>query len=335
MKIYDEPKYVIYRNKNIPGWWRLYLPFEKNPYHKSDTLTLQKGCLYDFWHIHSSNKYRNPRGVEACEFAQRMLYNRFGGAFLTNRYMNYCGRNIEYRYNEPDHLVYRNAYLKGNEIHIKNAYQYYEDVIWFMMNVLREISKNHYQSSNYGFSYNFFPSKTDAELKRDRIERLERKKLTEQLTQYVHSTEFLISYFKYSGVTFNANYDCEDGWYNVRFVFKDIATNIEDKIAIDIWMPSLYLKRDGTTWNGTYCLYLVSDGSDPIVIPENKVSDIVKETIQKACTQAMEAYNGEHVLQSIDEINYNTKNIFLYFNIQELNLTYKEKKIEHRYFLGI
>ncbi len=81
--MYDEAKYVYYRNKKIPGWWEFYLPDKINPYKKTDTLTLHTGCLTDYWHIHSSNKHPNPRGVEACNYVQNMIYNRFGGAFLS------------------------------------------------------------------------------------------------------------------------------------------------------------------------------------------------------------------------------------------------------------
>lgn len=46
--MYENPKYVYYRNKKIPGWWEDYLPKEQNPYKKTDTLTLEIGCLADY-----------------------------------------------------------------------------------------------------------------------------------------------------------------------------------------------------------------------------------------------------------------------------------------------
>ena len=45
----ETPKYFMYRNKRIPEWWKWYLPNENNPYKKEDTLTLEKGCLCDYW----------------------------------------------------------------------------------------------------------------------------------------------------------------------------------------------------------------------------------------------------------------------------------------------
>lgn len=65
--MYEEAKYTYYRKKKIPGWWIDYLPNETNPYKKTDTLTIYTGCLAEYWHIHSSNKHPNPRGVEACK----------------------------------------------------------------------------------------------------------------------------------------------------------------------------------------------------------------------------------------------------------------------------
>ena len=79
----DNPKYVMYRNKRIPRWWKDYLPDEKNPYKKEDTLTLEVGCLSDYWHIHSSNKHPNYKGADACNAIQEMVYYLFGGAFLS------------------------------------------------------------------------------------------------------------------------------------------------------------------------------------------------------------------------------------------------------------
>ena len=69
----NERTYTYYRNRRVLGWWIDYLPEEKNPYKASDTLTLQKGCLSDYWYIHSSNKHPNHRGVEACNFVHSLI----------------------------------------------------------------------------------------------------------------------------------------------------------------------------------------------------------------------------------------------------------------------
>lgn len=86
--MYNEPEYIIHRNKKVPGWWGDYLPEEKNPYQAADTLTLEKGYLSNYWHIYSSNKHPNYKGAEACNYVHDMIYKRFGGAFLTSQY---CG----------------------------------------------------------------------------------------------------------------------------------------------------------------------------------------------------------------------------------------------------
>ena len=156
--MYKEQGYLIYRNKRIPAWWADYLPEENNPYKDTDTLTLEQGCLSDYWHIHSSNKHPNYRGAEACNFVHDMIYKRFGGVFLTPVYYTWGGRKGEDSYHEPEHLVYKNAYIgEDRKIHIKNAKQYYEDVVNFVQNVLREIAKNHYQSGNSFDAREFFP----------------------------------------------------------------------------------------------------------------------------------------------------------------------------------
>ena len=122
----DLPKYVTYRNKRIPSWWEIFLPNEQNPYKSGDTLTLLPGCLSDYWHIHSSNKHYNPKGAEACNAVQRMVYERFGGAFLTSPFRTgYGGHRGQTIYNEPMHLVYENAYLSDERIHIKNASDFF------------------------------------------------------------------------------------------------------------------------------------------------------------------------------------------------------------------
>ena len=178
--MYNEPEYIIYRNKRVPGWWGDYLPEEKNPYQATDTLTLEKGYLSNYWHIHSSNKHPNYKGAEACNFVHDMIYHRFGGAFLSGNY-GYGGRQGERSYHEPQHIVYENAYIgEDGKIHIKNAKQYYEDVVNFVQKVLREIAKNHYQSSYcYGGAEIFFPYATDAEVERIQRKVEERKVKTE------------------------------------------------------------------------------------------------------------------------------------------------------------
>ena len=110
----NERTYTYYRNRRVPGWWIDYLPEEKNPYKASDTLTLQKGCLSDYWYIHSSNKHPNYRGVEACNFVHSLIRERFGGVFLSNDYdYHRLGRSAGTlkTYHEPEHLVYANAYI--------------------------------------------------------------------------------------------------------------------------------------------------------------------------------------------------------------------------------
>ena len=74
------------------------------------------GCLSDYWHIHSSNKHYNPKGAEACNAVQRMVYERFGGVFLTSPFgTGYGGRQGQILYHVPMHLVHENAYLGDGE----------------------------------------------------------------------------------------------------------------------------------------------------------------------------------------------------------------------------
>lgn len=167
---------TIYRGRRIPNWWADYLPDEKNPYREEDTLTLEVGCLSDYWHIHSSNKHPNYNGAKACNYVREMVKERFGGAFVSfaigvGRYGS-GGRQGEVMFHEPEHIVYENAYIGEDEkIHITNAKKYYEDVIRFVQDVLRAVAKNHLQSGMDYEAREFFPYKTDAqmeELKRRR-----------------------------------------------------------------------------------------------------------------------------------------------------------------------
>ncbi|MBR1477232.1 MAG: hypothetical protein IJ608_04625 [Lachnospiraceae bacterium] len=169
--MYDTPKYVYYKNKRIPGWWKDYLPDEGNPYNDKDTLTLTQGCLSDYWHIHSSNKHYNPRGAEACNAVQKMVYEYFGGAFLSDSFrVGFGGHRGQVIYHEPTHLNYKNAYLETRKgiiyIHIKNARLYYDNVCTFVQNVLQMISSNHMQSGNDWDALAFFPSHTDAQIEK-------------------------------------------------------------------------------------------------------------------------------------------------------------------------
>lgn len=212
--MYKDSGYIMYRNKRIPGWWEDYLPKEKNPYQATDTLTLEKGCLSDYWHIHSSNKHPNYRGAEACNFVHDMIYKRFGGAFLTSQYYLGGGRQGERSYHEPEHLVYKKAYIGDDgKIHITDAKQYYEDVVNFVQNVLREIAKNHYQSGSDYEASSFFPFATDAQIEKNRKEAEERKAKAEayriRLENYVISEAFFVDTLEHEKVKFNADYDWE------------------------------------------------------------------------------------------------------------------------------
>ena len=181
----DNPKYVMYRNKRIPRWWEDYLPEEKNPYKKEDILTLEVGCLSDYWHIHSSNKHPNYKGAEACNAVQEMVYYHFGGAFLSGG-GGYGGQKGQKRYHEPEHLYYENAYLEDGKIHIKDAWQYYEDVITFVLRVLQTVSSNHMQSGMDYDAKGFFPVglMTDAQVE----EAQKANRLRKEKTKLVEST---------------------------------------------------------------------------------------------------------------------------------------------------
>lgn len=318
----ETSNYVMYRNRWIPRWWQDYLPDERNPYKKEDTLTLMKGCLCDYWHIHSSNKHYNPKGSEACNAVQRMVYERFGGAFLSSPFrMGYGGHQGQIIYQEPEHLLYENAYLDDGKIHIKNARQYYEDVISFVSTVLKTISSNHMQSGNdYGASA-FFPSMTDSQIERAHLERQIRAEKTEifkeECTQLINSLDFSIDEIEYSAVSFSAVYDFEVGWFNAEFSFHDLRTNIGKEVGtikVLVEIPYLfkgkYEKKDLSkaikTLELSYCLYLCSKSEETsrvvLPVPSEKVSAEVKKKIQEACEQAMEEYNAGH-MNAIENTN--------------------------------
>ena len=311
----ETPKYIMYRNRRIPGWWQKYLPEEKNPYKKEDTLTLIQGCLSDYWHIHSSNKHYNPKGSEACNAVQRMVYERFGGAFLSSPFgMGYGGRQGQIIYHEPKHLIYENAYLDDGKIHIKNARQYYEDVISFVLKVLKMISSNHMQSGNDYDASDFFPSMTDSQIEKAHLEsqiRTEKTKIfKEECLQLINSPAFSIDEFVFSNVTFSAIYDLDDGWFNDEFSFRDLRTNIGEKVGtikVLVEIPRLSkgrydrkeLSKATKTLEMSYCIYLcsISEETSRVVlpVPSEKVSTKVKRIIQEACEQAMEEYNASHM----------------------------------------
>lgn len=349
----NERTYTYYRNGRVPGWWIDYLPEEKNPYKASDTLTLQKGCLSDYWYIHSSNKHPNHRGVEACNFVHSLIRERFGGVFLSNDYYYHrLGRRTGTlkTYREPEHLVYENAYIgEDGNIHIKNAKKYYDDVIRFVMNVLGEIAKNHMQS---GTSYNareFFPYSTDQQIEKNRIE-AERKrvntiKLEEDLVKQMQRSTFCLKDFVCEKTSFNACHDFEDGWFNVNFSFEGMRTNLDsdmDKIKIIVDFPSLYhadsKKKDRSRATKVleinFGFYLERKATKDtnfitLIIAEDKVSEKVKSMINTLCNMAMEDYNETHI-EMIENTNcnpvcrYYPYNIFLDNQIGKLKLTYKE-----------
>ncbi len=313
--MFETPKYIMYRKRRIPGWWQKYLPDEKNPYKNEDTLTLTPGCLDDYWHIHSSNKHYNPNGAAACNAVQSMVYERFGGAFLSIPYgMHFGGHQGQIDYHEPDHLLYENAYLDDGGIHIKNARQYYEDVISFVLKVLQMITSNHMQSGDYGGANDFFPSMTDAQIEKARLEhqiRAEKTKvLKEERLQIINNPDFSIDEIEYSNVDFSADYSFDDGWFNKYLTFYGIETNIEKEVGtinVRVKVPHLfkgeYKKKDLSkakrTLEMSYCLYLCSTSEETfrvvLPVPSEKVSTKVKKKIQEACEQAMEEYNASHI----------------------------------------
>lgn len=353
MLMNNERTYTYYQNRRVPEWWIWYLPEEKNPYKASDTLTLEKGCLSDYWYIHSSNKHPNHRGVEACNFVHSLIRERFGGAFLSN---GYCYHGLGRRagvlkiYREPDHLVYENAYIgEDGNIHIKNAKKYYEDVTRFVMNVLGEIAKNHMQSGNSYNASEFFPYSTDQQIEKDRIE-AERKRdntirIKEELVKQMQERTFCLEEFVCEKVRFDACHDFEDGWFNVHFSFEGMKTNLDsdmDRIKIVVDFPSLFhadlKKKDGKRATkvldisfGFYLERKATKDTNSITLPlaEDKVSESVKNMINDLCNGAMENYNETHI-NMIENKNctpiwrYYPYNIFLDNQIGRLKLTYKE-----------
>lgn len=346
-KMNNEKSYTYYRNKRIPDWWEIYLPKEINPYKHTDTLTLKKGCLSKYWHIHSSNKHPNFKGAGACNFVHGLIRERFGGVFLTGGYYS-GGRQGEISYHEPDHIVYKNAYIgDDNNIHIKNAKLYYEDVIRFVMNVLSEIAKNHMQSGHGYNASEFFPYATDQAIEKNRIEaerkRVNTVKLKEELINLMLDDEFMLDVFECENTTFDACHDIEDGWFNVKFSFKGIKTNLDSEevsIRIVVDIPALFHaernKKDKSKATKelqlNFCFYyerqLTKDTNFiSLPIPEDKVEDDVKASINERCNAAMEAYNETHM-----DIIENTNcmpvwrcypyNIFLDNNIGRLKLIY-------------
>ena len=341
MSIFNTPKYVMYRNKRIPGWWLDYLPDENNPYKKDDTLTLEKGCLNEYWHIHSSNKHLNLRGADACNAVQRMIYDRFGGAFLTGSQGRYYGGHIgQEKYNEPEHLIYENAYLEGDTIKIKDARKYYEDVISFLLKVLQMISSNHMQSGNNWDAREFFPSMTDAQMEQHKImmeAKMEKAKIESQLRNektkkleaerwaLINSSDFMIEEIEYSEAGFHADFTPDEDWFNIRLWIKDLKTNIKEeigRIGVIIDVPTLFRasskKKDPARATKTlkiqYCFYIDCSTKETnritFVIPAEKVSVNVMEKISEACDQAMMKYNSEH----FDEIvNTNRTPVYRYY----------------------
>ena len=347
--MFGEPKYTYYRNKKIPGWWEMYLPNETNPYKRTDTLTLHTGCLAEYWHIHSSNKHPNPRGVDACNYVQTMIYNRFGAAFLSPAWHFSGGRKGQKIYNDREHIVYENAYIGEDKcIHIKDAHQYYEDVVSFVMRVLQEISRNHYQSGNSYEASEFFPQNTDAEIEKMKAEHERRAALTEeckkQLEEYINSDAFIVREIIFGDPSFHASYDCEDGWFNVEFSFGKISCNMDEskgKLSIVVDFPQLYSanreKKDTASATKIlevpFCLYFhsVNEEAFPVTIavPAAKVTESAFSKVDEACTIAMENYNKEHI-ELIENDNctpawrYYPQNIFLDNKIKKLKLVYKE-----------
>jgi len=345
----NERTYTYYQNIRVPEWWIDYLPEEKNPYKASDTLTLQKGCLSSYWHIHSSNKYPNYRGAAACNFVHSLIRERFGGVFLSDNYY-WGGRKGEKLYDEPDHLVYGNSYIgEDGNIHIKNAKKYYEDVTRFVMKVLGEIAKNHMQSGNSFNAREFFPFDTDQEIEKNRIE-AERKrvntiKLKEEMLKQMQESTFCLEEFACEKISFDACYGWEDGWFNVKFSFEGMKTNLDseiDKIKIIVDFPSLHhadskkkdRKKATKVLEISFGFYLERKGTrdtNSITLPlaEDKVSETVKNMINYLCNDAMEKYNETHI-NIIENTNctpvmrYYPYNIFLDNQIGSLRLEYKE-----------
>ena len=344
-----EPKYTMYGKRKVPAWWTYCLPRnQQNPYKDSDTLTLDKGCLSEFWHIHSSNKHPRPKGIQATEFAQKLVRDRFGGAFVTPVFGGTFGKWKARHIQEPDHLVYENAYLdEQGKIHIKNAKKYYNDVVNFMIDLLRQISANHLPSADYGDGEDFFPSRTDAEIIEDRkkaeLRRENTALLKQKLQAMIDDESFLIGRIEFERVSFSARHSIDDGWFNEEFkfsVFTDQDTeNTQINILVDFpRLPSCrHEKKDLSkavrTCKMNYCFYLHYSrsrdaGHVTLPIPSEKIAEEVKAAVSEACNKAMKEYNEAHtepeILQtsSGDRTRY-PENIFLDNNIGNIELVYK------------
>ena len=79
---------------------------------------------------------------------------------MTPKSYHYGGNQGQHIYHEPTHLYHENAsMMKGGFILINDAKKYYEDVIRFVMSVLKMVSTNHLQSGESdGMNSSFFPS---------------------------------------------------------------------------------------------------------------------------------------------------------------------------------
>lgn len=352
--MYEEPKYVYYRNKRIPAWWTDYLPDEKNPYTNTDTLTLEPGCLTDYWHSHSSNKHPNFRGAEVCNFVQRMVYIHFGGAFLSGNYIWNCHQGQD-SYHEPEHIFYENAYIgEDKNIHIKDANKYYEDVIRFVQLVLRETSKNHYPapSGGYGIENNargFFPHATDAQIEKARINheqcRLRTAEYRKKLFEYINSDAFSINEitFEKDEKEFHADFTPDDDWINTYFNFGKVTTNHDKEkglVQLIIRMPDLFranfekkdLSKATKTLEIPFCFYIYISPKDAyrihMPVPKEKVSESVILQIEAACNEAMANYNKAHMDMIVNTSQpsvqrYYPHNIFLDNEIGHLKLVYE------------
>lgn len=132
-----------YRGQSFPLWWEEYLPAENNPYEKDDTLTLEPGCMKDYWYFHSSNRHPNYKGRESQKLVQGLALAWFGSVFTSG--LPYSVGAEGYK------NCIRCKYARIGEdrkIHIDDAYNYYEYVIKFVMAVLREVSMSHLPSAD-------------------------------------------------------------------------------------------------------------------------------------------------------------------------------------------
>lgn len=332
-----------YNGEYVPNWWLNYLPDEKNPYKHTDTLTIKKGELKDFWHIHSSNKYPNPDGIEDCEFVQRMLYRRFGGAFLSNYDGSTWGRwvNEEKKYREPNHLTYENAYLDEHSIHIKDAHKYYEDVRQFMLDVLHEVTIYRMQSTVYGIS-SFFPYRTDAQIEEDRKKYELKKQRTEEyrqkLSEIINGDDFFINEVKFADIEFStAFFGDDDFWFNTYFTtvgfeadqkFRYASLKVCFIIECGCLCDWNHKKKDKSKATKTlkiyYCLFAQSNRKlnsfenapdtvdtevldifpTTIIVPKSRIGANIESVLLDGCTKAMDKYNAEHTEAKTREVMY-------------------------------